>query len=64
MAIIVSVNFVLATKELFSFGFLDLVPSTVFYLKINDVSAIILYLNMIYTTPGEEVEYTRTIKIT
>ena len=64
MAIIVSVNFVLATKELFSLGFLDLVPSTVFYLKINDVSTIILYLNMVYTTPGDEVEYARTIKIT
>ena len=46
LAIIVSVNFVLATKEFSSLGFLSLVPSTVFYLKIN-VWTIILYLKMI-----------------
>ena len=47
LAIIVSVNFVLATKELSSLGFLKLVPSAVFSLKINDVWTIMLYLDMI-----------------
>ena len=47
LAIIVSVGFVLATKELSSLGFLNLLPSAALSLKINDVWTIILYLNMI-----------------
>ena len=47
LAIIVSVGFVLTTKELSSLRFLNLLPSAVLSLKINDVWTIILYLNMI-----------------